>query len=687
MQAVAQAVDNIARAAKPLSIRGQESARKSSRRGATAVPSEDSTYALQEIFELPRDAAAREVARSSQFVRRQVELFGRAKLLVDEFSDVPGASCCFVRLAPGPARFARLVAGGDHTVESCPSGGWLVKSSGEAPVAYWIPRSPVLRRVDSRGRILSEQPASLAGIAASSRGIAVDVEVRDDQHLDCAIWRFAGPTADVVAGLGAPLVLEMQPVFMWGSHTVVRGPADVYRYLIDGSVYENRFEPRQKWKICAENEAYALYATLQGLELSTRKRLYGLLKRQLLCSVMARQSQDGGWHHGEWSDAMESHYRLHNGAVLLLEAALEECPDDATRNALDKAAAFTARHTDRTDLGPWFLHDSLEEDLELRRESRSPLIPSRILGKAPGNGLVLNTHLDSMIVLDRYREVTGNGQYAQLVDSARKTSRALLALRPAESLYRLLYSAVGLTLLPSTEARRLPLAIRAVKRAAREYLLPRLHKIKERFPRIVMPGGLIERHISMPNLDLNYHTVNLMDLARLWRRFPDEPLANVIEDAVNAVTGSSLLAYWMELKQRQALGYWLEALYHLCTLRPAIEYRRYLAEAVLIAEDAALGLPPSLLGGNPEIVRLDQRIPCPSPSDGRLRVVNLSCGKREILVVNSSSTAIELSWESALGEGLLWRAADGRTLRAPPSSPSVPARGWLLGEDEGHFPA
>jgi len=197
-----------------------------------------------------------------------------------------------------------------------------------------------------------------------------------------------------------------------------------------------------------------------------------------------------------------------------------------------------------------------------------------------------------------------------------------------------------------------------------------------------MPGGLIERHLSMPHFDVNYQTVNLMDLARLWRRFPEEDLAGIMADAVRAVRGTSLLKYWTETKQRQALGYWLEALYHLCTLGPVAEYRRYLAEAILIAEDAGLGLPPSLLGANPEVVRPDERIPCPSPADSRLRVANLSCGgKREVLVINSSSATIPLAWETNDANELTWRAADGRSLAATMSSSTVPPRSWLLGLD------
>jgi hypothetical protein len=621
--------------------------------------------------------------QAGQFARKQWDLSHHATLIRDEFPDVLGASCVFIRLPCGPARIARFVLGGTHALESCSSGGWLLRSMDEASSSYWLPQRPVLRTVDSHGRILSEQPASLVGLGASSAGVTLDVEVADDSHLDCALWRLPPDAGGFLDALQRPLVLEMQPVFMWGSHTAFRGPADVYRYLVNGLVYENRFEWRYKWKICAENEAYSLYVTLLGLETATRKLLYTLLKRQILFSVLSRQSEDGGWRHGEWSDFMESHYRLHNGAVLLLQAALEERLDETVKLALDKAAAYTARHTDQTSLGLWFLHDSLEEDLELLHKSGSRLIPSRILGKSPATKLILNTHLDSTVVLDRYREITGDTQYADQVASARGTTRALLALRPADALYRLVYWTVGLALRPASEAEQLPLPLRAARRAVREYLLPRLHKIKRRFPRVVMPGGLIERHLSMPHFDVNYQTVNIMDLARLWRRFPDEDLADIVQGAVHAVRDTSLLKYWTETKQRQALGYWTEALYHLCTLAQTPEYRRYLAEAVLIAEDMGLGLPPSLLGANPEVVRPEERIPCPSPTDARLRVANLSCrGKQEILVVNSSSATIELVWQGDAVNGLAWSAADGRPVPKATSPTLIPPRSWLLGTDE-----
>jgi hypothetical protein len=198
---------------------------------------------------------------------------------------------------------------------------------------------------------------------------------------------------------------------------------------------------------------------------------------------------------------------------------------------------------------------------------------------------------------------------------------------------------------------------------------------------MVMPGGLIERHLSMPHFDVNYQTVNLMDLVRLWRRFDDNDFGDIVGSAVKAVRDTSLLQYWIESKQRQALGYWLEALYQLCTLNPASEYRQYLAEAILIAEDLGLGLPPSLLGANPETARPDQRIKCPSPTDPRIRVANLSCrGKQEILAVNCARVDVVLAWEVDGTSVLAWRKPGDKLVPAV-SSLAIPPRGWVLGAE------
>lgn len=646
-------------------------------------------YDLQQLFESPVRTGFRQVLQSATFSRIRRDLTGQASLVLDRFPDTEGASCCFLRLAETDALTARFTIQGEHRLVSCPSGGWLLKPVETALPSYWIPQAPLSRVLDSSGRILAEQSAAIVGFEATSKHLTVEIRTSGKMHLDLTLWRLPPGKAGIQEGLEQRFVLEKQPVFLWTSQTIYRAPANVYLYLIHGHVYANRFIWPRKWKICSELDAYGLYVLLDGLELATNKTLYGLFKRQLLFSVIARQSEDGGWYHGEWTDSMESHYRFHNGAIHLLESALEEHPDDTVRTALERAASFISQHTDKTSLGLWFLHDSLEESVdgmnELWKQTGAKWIPSRALGKSPTTKLILNTHLDTTIALHRYRAVTGDNRYAEHVDSAMSTACSLLRLQPAEQLYCLVYWAIGLTLLPFSQVRDLPLPVRVIKRLAANYLIPQLHRIKRVFPRFVMPGGLIERHLSPLHFNIQYHAVNTMDLARFLRYFPGEELRNILDNAVTFVTGGNILQYWSESKPRQyALVVWVDALYRLCVLNQQEKFRSHLANAVMLVEDTGLGLPPAILGTESELVRRSEQTPCPSPTDARLRVVNLSCrGRTELLVVNNTSCDLELAWQQNTHLRLSWKTAAGQPVPLHSSPLCVPARGWLQGWGDG----
>lgn len=648
------------------------------------VSARKTEYRLQRLFETAY-AGSGEVLGGPCFSRRRLQDPGGDEFLLDAFPDTPGAACCFARLAQGLARSVRFAVEGAYAIEASPAGGWLLKPVAVDTATWWIPRAPVLRTLDAHGHITAERPVDLAGIEVSPRGLGVALQVPAGWSLDWVFWRFAPECADMPADLSQLLHPERQRFYLWGSKAKVGLPAGIYQYLLHGQVYTDAFVWPRRWKFHSELDAHGLYTALDGLELSTRKGFYRLLKRQVLYSVIAQQAEDGGWHQGEWTDLMESHYRLHNAAMLMLESALEETGDPLVRGALERAAAFLARCTDRTDIGAWFLHDSLESSAEameeMRRQTRTPWIPTRTLGKSPTNKLILNTHLDAIVTLDRYREVTGDDGYGELLVSARAAARAILALRPAEPLYRLLYWAIHLSLLPKAEAMRLPLPLKIVKRLTWQYLWPRMHRVKRAFPRLVMPGGLIERHVAPLHYDINYHPVNVLDLVRYARRFPDEAHADIIDQAVRVVVTRRLLDYWSEQEYRRfALVVWADALYQLCSLGPDPAPRRYLADAVLRIEDAGLGLPPSLLGGDSEVVGRQGRLPCPAPADARLRVVNLSrSGRAEVLVVNPAAEALPLAWARMELPALAWTDPEGRA--ADPTT--IPARGWVLGRELG----
>lgn len=602
---------------------------------------------------------------------------GGAQRIVDRFEGTV-AACAFLRLAPGLAGCAMFTLEGSYQLQTCPAGGWLLLPSGDAS-AYWIPHAPRLRILDESGHITSDQPAGLAAMSLGTNCLSIGFAVTEGCHLDLAVWRMPVSEPDFLHALQALGTLETQAWFVYASHTRYTRPADFYLHLVHGHVYGNVRNWPKYWKLCDELDAWGLYLIASGLEKATGKRLYTLIKRQLVYSVIERQAEDGGWYHGEWTDRMESHYRLVNGAVLMLAAYLEEDDDERVRSSLEKACAFLVGKAQRIEEGVWFVHDSLEGDEEGMRHYPFVWSYSTALGKSPSNMLILNTHLDSAIALDRAREASGDVRHNTALESAGRAVRAVLGLHPAEWLYSWLFRILDLGLLPKEQAVRLPLPLRAIKRLGWKYLAPRLHLIKARLPRLVMPNGFIDRSLCQKDYSTRYQSVHVWDLVRYLRRFPEPDLRELLQRTTAYTHLGAIRAHWKEAPERQdALGFWVEALYHLCLLDPEPRYRDWLAQAILDTVDVNLGLPPSLLGGNPEAIPHAEAVACPSPRDYRLRVVNLSRREsQEILIVNTSQQALPLTWELPPAFEPVWMGQDGKPLPNDAPFPLIPSRGWL----------
>lgn len=601
-----------------------------------------------------------------------------ATTLLDSFTGT-AAVCCFLRCAPDEANEVELAVMLPYSLSTLPSGGWLLSSSDTALPAYWIPQPPMLRTLDEQGHILSHGQAEICESTVSADGLGVTARVPAGTVLDLVVWQIPAEDRQLVDDLASMHTLELQRYFLWSSHTPYDKPDDIYQHLVFGHVYENHEVWPKFWRVCSELDAYALYVTLTGLLRATGKRLYDLLRTQIVFSVIARQAGDGGWYHGEWTDGMESHYRLHAGAMHLLAAFLEETGEPVVKQALDKAAGFAAQRIDQLDAGAWFLHDDLEKNENTIKRYPFRVVPSRVLGKSKSNLLVLNTHLDTCIAMARYQAVTGDTRYQALVESAQATSRAIVGLRPADWLYGQIYKAIGLTFLPTKKAAALPLHIRIVKRLTWQYLTPLMPRIKTAFPRLVMPNGYIERHLVQSGISPRYQPVNVMDLARTRHLFSDAHYDTVLAQACAFTQQSGIRERWKERKGKEddSLGFWSEALYFMCLISEAPEYRQWLADAVIDLEDNRLGLSPSLLGGNLEALGTKAVAPCPSPTNDKLRVVNLSTpGSTEFLVVNPTSAPISLAWETPIDTSLGWRPGDATAFGATQPADVAPRR-WV----------
>lgn len=606
---------------------------------------------------------------------RRLESGGRLRI-----DTLGSALCAFVRIA-GPESKLVLIARGAYLVEQCPAGGWLARST-VAGRAYWLPQVPFSRTVGDQGHILAETHHAPEAVLIGSEGISVTLATPRDRVVDLIVWQLPNEVAGELAQLSP---IEKQRYFLWGSHTTYERPADLYLHLIFGHIYENRFSWPKYRRICSENDAHALYVLLRGLSAATGKRIYDLMMQQVLLSVLSRQGDDGGFHHGEWTEVMEAHFRLHCSAMHLLMDALAEHPDPMVRNALERAAAFLARQIDQLDPGVWFLHDELEHSVESMREGPFRWLLSRAFGKSEANMLVLNSHLDTTIALDRYAELTGDPQYRSLIVQANVATRRVLSQRPAELLYRVMFRAIRLTFLPTAAARQLPPHHRALKRIAWRYLIPLLPRLKARFPRLVMPGGYVDRELSLRIFAHEYMPINLMDLLRFKRRFPDEPVDGVILAGLELVHESRLFERWLEIKGREyAVGFWAEALYHACLLYTEPKFRSWLGEAALLLEARGMGLPSSLLGANAEAVPPTDQTPTPLVDDAAIRVVNLCrAGVLEFLLVNCKDRAARVRFLRNEPGSLIWSVGtDGDS--AVNTELEVPPVAFLWGRPADH---
>jgi hypothetical protein len=205
-----------------------------------------------------------------------------------------------------------------------------------------------------------------------------------------------------------------------------------------------------------------------------------------------------------------------------------------------------------------------------------------------------------------------------------------------------------------------------------------------------MPGGYIDRELSLRAFAVDYLPINLMDLLRYRRRFAQEPVDDVISAALALVRGCHMLERWPEITGKEyALGFWAEALYHTCLARPAPEYRTWLAQAVVALEKCGFGLPPSLLGANGEAAHPRDQLPTPALEDARIRVVNLSRkGVVEVLLVNCSDEPVRPHILRNAPADVVWTAAvDPQESRELP--PQIPAGSWLWARSLGlaHSPA
>lgn len=303
-----------------------------------------------------------------------------------------------------------------------------------------------------------------------------------------------------------------------------RTPSDLWDYLINGSIYDPRSDKIIAKRFKCQQCAYAWWNYFDFLHKQTGKKVYTVMQDEVAFSVLLDMSAEGEWGHGYWSDEIETHARFHLDGLHLLISQYEKTSDLVWLEAAEHGMAFVSEHlTERLDDGSfWFLHDTIEY-------SGPHHFKSTLFGKTPENSLCINTHVQALTVLNRLLlAIPDRKVYVEMYDKGCRALRRALDYQPGELFYKpLIFWIVKHK--TRNEARSM---LAKLINSLEKRLLPRIYwSMLRQFPRLVQPGGFIERDLTCCFASDRYHVTNLKDFLTLYQQEPLSWLRPYIKDA------------------------------------------------------------------------------------------------------------------------------------------------------------
>ena len=324
-------------------------------------------------------------------------------------------------------------------------------------------------------------------------------------------------------------------------------PKDIWKYLINGAIYDPRSDARVKKQFKCQQCAYAWWNYLGFLQKKTRKKIYDFLQNEISCAVLADMSSNGEWGHGYWSDDIETHSRFHLDGIQLFLSQYEKTNDSVWLDAAEKSMDFFSKKlVEKIDNQKvWFLHDTLER-------KNKPKIKSTLCGKSIENSLCINTHVQALSVLHRLQNLDPDKKkYALLFNKGVGALRCVFEHQPGEKLYQnVLEWLIKYKFLNRSNRILLKIKNDIIYRLLNKIYWP----IVQLYPRIVHPCGFIERDLTLSMLSDRYHVINLKDLLTLYRQQPDEWLRPYIKKGINVFNEKPLSLCYKESKELTGLS-------------------------------------------------------------------------------------------------------------------------------------
>ena len=242
-------------------------------------------------------------------------------------------------------------------------------------------------------------------------------------------------------------------------------------------------------------------------------------------SVLLDMSANGEWGHGYWSDEMETHARFHLDGIHLLISQHEKTGESLWVESAERGMSFVAEQLmEKLDDGSlWFLHDTTEH------KDKRTQFQSSLFGKSPGNSLCINTHVQALTVLYRLVHVfPQNKIYSEMFEKGLNALHRVLEHQPAETLYRIfifMFMKSRRTHESLVEKVVNAVKVRSIKRG--------FWVVRRQFPRLVYPGGWIDRDLTISCFNEIYQMSNLKDLLTLYQQMPLSWLVPYIKNNFN----------------------------------------------------------------------------------------------------------------------------------------------------------
>ncbi len=309
----------------------------------------------------------------------------------------------------------------------------------------------------------------------------------------------------------------------WFSASV---PSDIWKYLINGSLYDPRADRKIGKRFKCQQCAYSWWTYFRFLYQETGKKIYGIMQDEVALSVLIDMGDNGEWGHGFWSDDIETHARFHLDGVHLLISQYEKTQEVMWLEAAERGVNFLSMHLmeELDDGSLWFLHDTIEL-VDKRHHFQSSLF-----GKSPGNSLCINTHVQALTVLCRLSQVApDNANYAEMYERGLKALRRVLECRSGEIFFKFLIPWIVRNTIWTdchTKVGRLVRGLEAL------FLQMVYWPLRRQFPRLVQPGGFTERDLTIAYFSHSYHNTNMKDFLELYQQDPIPWLRPYIEKGV-----------------------------------------------------------------------------------------------------------------------------------------------------------